>query len=120
MPLIHRFVDAETSHKLAVKMAKYGILTSSKMTRTEYSILNCQVFDQKFINPIGIAAGFDKNGEAIKNLRKSGFGFIEIGSVTPLPQLGNEKPRVFRLLEDKVYKKNFFLIYKRFFIFFYF
>lgn len=59
------------------------------------------MFNKTFKNPLGIAAGFDKNGEAVLGLRDIGFGFIEIGSVTPLPQPGNEKPRVFRLNEDK-------------------
>ncbi len=52
-------------------------------------------------NPIGIAAGFDKHGEAVEGLFKMGFGFVEVGSVTPLPQEGNPKPRVFRLTEDE-------------------
>lgn len=54
-----------------------------------------------FRSPIGIAAGFDKNGEAVKSLEQIGFGFVEIGSVTPEPQEGNDKPRLFRLFEDK-------------------
>lgn len=54
-----------------------------------------------FRNPVGIAAGFDKNGEAVSSLQRVGFGFVEVGSVTPEPQPGNEKPRVFRLPEDK-------------------
>lgn len=54
-----------------------------------------------FKNPVGIAAGFDKQGEAMIGLDKIGFGFIEIGSVTPKPQKGNDKPRVFRLTESK-------------------
>ncbi len=53
-----------------------------------------------FRNPIGMAAGFDKNGEVVSALEKIGFGFVEVGTVTPNPQEGNEKPRVFRLLED--------------------
>lgn len=57
--------------------------------------------DFSLSNPIGIAAGFDKHGEAVDGLHRSGFGFIEIGSVTPEPQPGNDKPRVFRLVEDK-------------------
>ena len=59
------------------------------------------VFGLPFPNPIGLAAGFDKHGEAVDGLLKIGFGFVEIGSVTPLPQAGNDKPRVFRLMEDK-------------------
>ena len=54
-----------------------------------------------FPNPIGIAAGFDKQGEAMQGLHRIGFGFVEIGSVTPAPQDGNAKPRVFRLTEDR-------------------
>ena len=59
------------------------------------------VFGREFCNPVGLAAGFDKDGEAVKGLKKLGFGFIEIGSVTPKPQPGNPKPRVFRLTEDQ-------------------
>lgn len=59
-----------------------------------------EVWGLKFRNPIGIAAGFDKHGEAVEGLCKIGFGFVEVGSVTPIPQLGNEKPRVFRLIEN--------------------
>ena len=59
------------------------------------------VFGLPFPNPIGLAAGFDKHGEAVDGLLKIGFGFVEIGSVTPLPQAGNDKPRIFRLMEDK-------------------
>lgn len=55
------------------------------------------MWDLTFANPIGMAAGFDKDCEAVENLHDVGFGFVEIGSVTPLPQPGNEKPRVFRL-----------------------
>lgn len=59
------------------------------------------VFGREFSNPVGLAAGFDKDGEGVRGLTKIGFGFIEIGSVTPEPQPGNPKPRVFRLKEDK-------------------
>jgi len=58
------------------------------------------VWSKDFSNPIGIAAGFDKDGEAMIGLQRIGFGFVEIGSVTPKPQPGNDKPRVFRLAED--------------------
>lgn len=54
-----------------------------------------------FNNPIGLAAGLDKQGEIIKALHNVGFGFVEVGSITPLPQPGNEKPRVFRLLNSQ-------------------
>lgn len=55
----------------------------------------------EFSNPVGIAAGYDKHGEAVMGLKDIGFGFVEVGSVTPQAQSGNEKPRLFRLFEDK-------------------
>lgn len=61
---------------------------------------NTKLLNFDLDNPIGIAAGFDKNGDAIAGLRKLGFAIVEIGSVTPEPQPGNPKPRVFRLPED--------------------
>jgi dihydroorotate dehydrogenase len=59
------------------------------------------MFGKKILNPVGLAAGFDKNGEAIDGMLEMGFGFVEIGSITPLPQPGNEKPRIFRLEDDE-------------------
>lgn len=59
-----------------------------------------QLFKLNFKTPIGLAAGFDKHGEAVKGLWKMGFGFVEVGSVTPEPQPGNPQPRVFRLYSD--------------------
>ena len=76
-----------------------------KLLRKKYSIthpnLEREVFGIKFKNPVGLAAGFDKNGEYIQELSNFGFGFIEIGTVTPKPQPGNEAPRMFRLVEDE-------------------
>lgn len=66
-----------------------------------------QAFGRIFDNPVGIAAGYDKNAEAVLGLKDMGFGFIEIGSVTPLPQDGNDKPRVFRLTDDKAVINRF-------------
>jgi dihydroorotate dehydrogenase len=63
--------------------------------------LEREVFGIKFRNPVGLAAGFDKNGEYIEALSNLGFGFIEVGTVTPLPQPGNDQPRMFRLPEDE-------------------
>lgn len=60
-----------------------------------------RVLGQRFRNPVGLAAGFDKQGEAVDGLYKMGFGFVEVGTVTPKPQEGNPKPRVFRLAEDE-------------------
>ncbi|RRN76402.1 quinone-dependent dihydroorotate dehydrogenase, partial [Pseudoxanthomonas sp. SGD-10] len=69
--------------------------------RYNHPSLEREVFGLKFKNPVGLAAGFDKNGEYIEELSNFGFGFIEVGTVTPLPQPGNEKPRMFRLPEDE-------------------
>ncbi|WP_377134670.1 hypothetical protein [Mucilaginibacter antarcticus] len=63
--------------------------------------LEKEVFGLKFPNPVGLAAGFDKNAEVISELANIGFGFIEVGTVTPLPQPGNAKPRMFRSPADK-------------------
>uniref|UniRef100_A0A914ZV76 Dihydroorotate dehydrogenase (quinone), mitochondrial n=1 Tax=Parascaris univalens TaxID=6257 RepID=A0A914ZV76_PARUN len=101
MPLVHRFTDAETAHRWGIVLAKYGLTPPFGYNHVEYPELETTVFGKKFRNPVGLAAGFDKDGEAIDGLRRSGFGFIEIGSVTPLPQAGNPRPRLFRLLEDE-------------------
>lgn len=76
-----------------------------KLLKSEFVVndrrLERTVFGLKFKNPVGLAAGFDKNGELVDELAALGFGFIEVGTVTPLPQPGNEKPRMFRLPEDE-------------------
>lgn len=69
----------------------------------------------KFKNPIGIAAGFDKHGEAVDGLYKVGFGFVEVGTITPKPQEGNPKPRVFRLNKDKAIINRYVFLF--FFLF---
>ncbi|XP_065176212.1 dihydroorotate dehydrogenase (quinone), mitochondrial-like isoform X2 [Sycon ciliatum] len=71
------------------------------MSKPDTSTLHQTILGMKFENPVGIAAGFDKHAEAVEGLFSMGFGFVEIGSVTPEPQAGNEKPRVFRLIPDK-------------------
>lgn len=75
-----------------------------------YFLLNkaSKVLGISFPNPFGIAAGFDKQGEAMQGLHRTGFGFVEIGSVTPVPQDGNAKPRVFRLTEDRAIINRYF------------
>lgn len=59
------------------------------------------MWGRAFSNPIGLAAGFDKHAEAFRGMLDMGFGFVEVGSITPLPQTGNPKPRLFRLEQDK-------------------
>ena len=64
-------------------------------------LFKTKLFEKDIENPIGMAAGFDKNAEVYNSLFKLGFGFVEVGTVTPLKQYGNPKPRVFRLVEDE-------------------
>lgn len=126
MPLI-RYIDPEISHNLAIKALKYELIPKSKyvddpvlvcdsrqicyfqiykslyftlISQLLYLFQKTSFFGKELSNPIGIAAGFDKQGEAASGLKKIGFGIVEIGSVTPEPQPGNPKPRVFRLSED--------------------
>lgn len=98
MPAV-RFLDPETAHNLAVLTAKLGLV--SPRTDEDSARLKTTLWGLSFSNPLGMAAGFDKHGEAVTGLHKIGFGFVEVGSVTPVPQDGNPKPRVFRLPEDK-------------------
>ncbi|XP_047437621.1 dihydroorotate dehydrogenase (quinone), mitochondrial [Mugil cephalus] len=98
MPLLQRFVGAETAHVLAVKMIGMGVVPLNRYQ--DPASLETNVLGLKFKNPIGIAAGFDKHGEAVDGLYKLGFGFVEVGTITPKPQEGNPKPRVFRLPAD--------------------
>lgn len=78
-----------------------GSKLSHAVFSIENSTLETSVFGLKFKNPVGLAAGFDKNAEMMDEMSNLGFGFVEIGTVTPLPQAGNPKPRMFRLKEDK-------------------
>ncbi|XP_038557663.1 dihydroorotate dehydrogenase (quinone), mitochondrial-like isoform X2 [Micropterus salmoides] len=98
MPLLQKIVGAETAHVLAVKMIGLGLVPLNRYK--DPASLEVNVLGLKFRNPIGIAAGFDKHGEAIDGLYKVGFGFVEVGTITPKPQEGNPKPRVFRLIAD--------------------
>ncbi|XP_059611397.1 dihydroorotate dehydrogenase (quinone), mitochondrial isoform X2 [Phlebotomus argentipes] len=104
MPAIWR-MPAEMSHRMAVFACKYGIMGQEKFVDSER--LQTTLFNVRVSNPVGIAAGFDKQGEAVSGLHKIGFGFVEIGSVTPEPQAGNEKPRCFRLIEDRAIINRF-------------
>lgn len=72
----------------------------TRVTSTKYLVQSSTVWGRQFSNPIGLSAGFDKHAEAYLGLLAMGFSFVEIGSVTPEPQEGNPRPRVFRLPED--------------------
>ena len=93
-------LDPETAHDLAIKSLKFNILPSKLFKVEEEQMLNIKILGKNFPNPIGLAAGFDKSAEAYNSLLKLGFGFVEVGTVTPLKQFGNSKPRIFRLEDD--------------------
>ncbi|MBM3403220.1 MAG: quinone-dependent dihydroorotate dehydrogenase, partial [Bacteroidetes bacterium] len=99
--------DPETIHHLVTGGLRrinriWGVKAMWKVFfQIEDDRLERQVMGLKFKNPVGLAAGFDKNASMVEDLAEFGFGFIEIGTVTPLPQPGNEKPRMFRLVEDQ-------------------
>ncbi len=108
--LVRKFLflfDAEEIHELSTKLIKLFnfIPFLSFLLRKCYLIsdksLERELFGIKFKNPIGLAAGFDKNATLFNDFRNFGFGFIEIGTVTPLPQDGNPKKRIFRLSKDE-------------------
>lgn len=98
LAVLHK-MDPEAAHGVSIKALKAGLapmpgpITSARL-KTSIAGLDLP-------NPVGLAAGFDKNGEVLAPLSRVGFGFIEVGAVTPRPQPGNPKPRLFRLTEDK-------------------
>ena len=93
-------LDPETAHDLTIKSLKFNYLPSKMFEVEDEQILNIELLGKNFPNPIGLAAGFDKSAEVYNSTLKLGFGFVEIGTVTPLKQLGNPKPRIFRLEDD--------------------
>ena len=97
-PLIFKF-SPEVAHSLAIKALKLNNIPYSK-PKDNY-ILETTFCEKKLSSPIGVAAGFDKNAEVYNQLFNLGFGFVEVGTITPKPQFGNPKPRVFRLEEDE-------------------
>ncbi len=95
-------LDAEKAHKLSFKVLKFWFsLPFTGSSAKLDSKLRLSKMGLDFANPIGLAAGFDKNGTHIDEFANFGFGFIEVGTVTPKPQAGNPKPRLFRLIEDE-------------------
>lgn len=91
-------LDAEQAHDLTIKTAAWlAGLPCSSWLRQQVDYRPVEVMGLKFDNPLGLAAGLDKNGDAIDFFGMLGFGFIEVGTVTPKPQLGNPKPRLFRI-----------------------
>ena len=100
-----KILPPEIAHELFFIYLKFKN-NFSNQNYIENHTLKQQIWGLMFNNPIGLAAGFDKNAKAILPLINLGFGFIEVGTVTPLPQKGNTKPRVFRLLEDEAIINN--------------
>ena len=95
---LHR-IDPETAHGLALRAIKTGLSPAPGPVTSER--LRTCIAGLDMPNPVGLAAGFDKNAEAVGSLSRAGFGFIEVGAATPLSQPGNDKPRLFRLTEDR-------------------
>ncbi len=89
----------EVAHSLAIKALKLNNLPTNKTVQSK--ILETEFCGKKLLTPVGVAAGFDKNAEVYNPLFNLGFGFVEVGTITPKPQYGNPKPRVFRLEEDE-------------------
>lgn len=98
MPAVHAVLDPERAHLLGVQVARLQLLRSQH--KPDPDVLHTELFGLQLCNPIGLAAGFDKHAQGVPGAQQWGFGFVEVGSVTPLPQPGNPRPRVFRLTED--------------------
>lgn len=98
-------LDPETAHHAALKALRSGIVPTSGVYSTPR--LRVSLAGLELPNPVGLAAGFDKNAVALPALGKAGFGFVEVGAATPRPQPGNPKPRLFRLTEDQAVINRF-------------
>lgn len=102
MPLTSRYLDPELAHDVCIYMTKHKLIRCKEsLTHEQSAILKSKVFNLNFNNPIGVAAGFDKNSHAVPGLQHYGLGFAEVGTVTPRPQDGNPKKRIFRAIVDK-------------------
>jgi dihydroorotate dehydrogenase len=97
-PILHR-LPAECAHRLTVAGLRAGL--GPRVSVTADPVLAVSVWGRQFPNPLGLAAGFDKNAQVIGPMLGLGFGFVEVGTVTPRPQPGNPRPRMFRLSEDR-------------------
>ena len=92
-------LDPELAHDLAIKALKYNFIPNNKIPAN--NLIETEIFGKKISSPIGLAAGFDKDAEVYNSFYKLGFSFVEVGTITPLKQYGNPKPRIFRLEEDE-------------------
>ncbi|MER3445912.1 MAG: dihydroorotate dehydrogenase (quinone) [Candidatus Dadabacteria bacterium] len=109
-PILKKYLfklDPESAHKMAelgLRTAKHLPICLNLMKKKNFIVsdrLKQNIFGRDFLNPVGLAAGFDKNGTMIEGMTALGFGFIEVGTVTPKPQEGNQKPRLFRFPEQE-------------------
>nr|WP_275981953.1 quinone-dependent dihydroorotate dehydrogenase [Frigidibacter sp. ROC022] len=100
-----RRIDPETAHGLALRALRLGLAGLPGPVRSDRLAQRLAGLDLP--NPIGLAAGFDKNAVAVAQLMRAGFGFLEVGAATPLPQPGNPRPRLFRLTEDRAVINRF-------------
>lgn len=104
-PLIRLTMDEEAGHKLGIELMKYGLaprlIGEESLEKELEPLLGVNVFGYRLKSPIGLAAGLDKDGVALDSLFKTGFSYVEIGSITPEAQPGNPKPRLFRLPRDE-------------------
>ena len=101
MPCISNYIDPELAHEACIFLTKHKLIRCRDELKQEQARrLQTKVFDMTFVNPVGVAAGFDKNSQAVAGLKYYGLGFAEVGTVTPRPQDGNPKKRVFRIKED--------------------
>ena len=94
-------IDPERAHFLAIQSLKLNLVSNIFDDHKNDPIFKTKIFNKELNNPLGIAAGFDKNAEVYNPLFKLGFGLVEVGTITPFKQYGNSKPRVFRLVEDQ-------------------
>src|ERR1700744_3683947 len=104
-PILFKFDPEKVHHFVTANLKRFnkfpgGAALSRAIWNVKDAGLEREVFGLKFKNPVGLAAGFDKNGEMMGEMANMGFGFVEVGTVTPLPQDGNPKPRMFRLPAD--------------------
>jgi len=102
-PLV-RHVESERAHRLTLDLLKTGLVLPPHIMfrqQADDPVLATTLFGQRIPNPVGLAAGFDKNAEVPDAMLRLGFGFVEVGGVTPRPQPGNPQPRLFRLEEDR-------------------
>ena len=89
-------LEAETAHNIALAGLQKNFVPAGRLI--SYDSLKTNILGMEFTNPVGLAAGFDKDAVALPNLSRLGFGFLEFGTVTPKPQKGNSQPRLFRFL----------------------